>query len=305
MAIPAGSNRGAGIFSSRRESLRPAGDIPPVPLAYCPITDKLKDECGVFAVFGHPDAAKLTALGLHALQHRGQEAVGIVSFDEGRFHAERRVGLVGDNFNDPAVMDRLKGRLVAGHVRYSTTGDSVLRNAQPLFADLGETGVAVGHNGNLTNARTLRETLARNGAIFQSTSDTEVLLHLIALSRKRKFVERLIESLLQIEGAYAFAGLTNDLLFAARDPVGIRPLVLGRLGEAWVITSETCALDIVGATFVRDVENGEVVIIAKDGLTSHRAFPKRPARPCIFEYIYFSRPDSISNGLSVYDARLG
>jgi amidophosphoribosyltransferase len=305
MASTAGSNRSGGRPRDEEIDRAAATSSPLPPYAYCPVTDKLKDACGVFAVYGHPEAAKLTALGLHALQHRGQEAVGIVSFDKGRFHAERRVGLVGDNFDDPAVMARLEGSLAAGHVRYSTTGDSVLRNAQPLFADLGETGVAVGHNGNLTNARTLREELARNGAIFQSTSDTEVFLHLIALSRKRKFVERLIESLLQIEGAYAFAGVTNDLLFGARDPVGIRPLVLGRLGEAWVLTSETCALDIVGAQFVRDIENGEVVVIGRDGLSSHRAFPKHPARPCIFEYIYFARPDSISNGLSVYDARQG
>jgi amidophosphoribosyltransferase len=270
---------------------------------YSVADDRLRDECGVFGVFGHPDAAKLTALGLHALQHRGQESAGIVTYDGTRFHSERHMGLVGESFNKPNVMARLTGPLAAGHVRYSTTGDTILRNVQPLFASLGEAGFAVGHNGNLTNAAALRRELIAGGAIFQSTTDTEVVLHLLARSKKRRMVERLVEALLQIEGAYSFVCLTNDMLIGARDPVGIRPLVIGRLGEAWVLASETCALEIVGARFVREVENGEVVVITSEGLASHRPFPKRPARPCIFEFIYFARPDSIVDGRSIYDAR--
>ncbi len=265
--------------------------------------DRPREECGVFGVFGHEDAAALTALGLHALQHRGQEGCGIVTYDGHRFNQERRLGLVGDNFNKAEVIARLKGRMAVGHNRYSTTGDVVLRNVQPLFADLDTGGFAVGHNGNLTNALTLRQELISSGAICQSTSDTEVVLHLISRSKKRRIVERMVDALLQIEGAYAFVGLTNDMLIGARDPVGIRPLVLGRLGEAWVLTSETCALDIVGAEFVREIENGEVVAITAEGITSHRPFPRRPARPCVFEYVYFARPDSIVGGRSVYEIR--
>jgi amidophosphoribosyltransferase len=201
--------------------------------------DRPREECGVFGVFGHEDAAALTALGLHALQHRGQEGCGIVTYDGHRFNQERRLGLVGDNFNKAEVIARLKGRMAVGHNRYSTTGDVVLRNVQPLFADLDTGGFAVGHNGNLTNALTLRQVLISSGAICQSTSDTEVVLHLISRSKKRRIVERMVDALLQIEGAYDFVGLTNDMLIGARDPDGIRPLVLGRLGEAWVLTSET------------------------------------------------------------------
>ncbi len=265
--------------------------------------DRLREECGIFGILGHADAAKLTALGLHALQHRGQEAAGIVTYDGERFHSERRLGLVGDNFNKPAVIDRLQGDTAIGHVRYSTTGDTILRNVQPLFADLDTGGFAVAHNGNLTNALTLRRELVQNGAICQSTSDTEVILHLMARSRKRRVVERLIEALRQIEGAYALVCTTNDMLIGVRDPIGIRPLVIGKIGNSYVLASETCALDIVGATFFREVDNGEVVVITPEGLESHRPFPKRPARPCIFEYIYFARPDSIVGGRSVYDVR--
>ena len=265
--------------------------------------DTLREECGVFGIFGHPEASAITALGLHALQHRGQEAAGIVSFDGKRFHSERRMGLVGDNFSRREVIDRLPGTTAVGHVRYSTTGDTILRNVQPLFADLDTGGFAVAHNGNLTNALTLRRELVSSGAICQSTSDTEVILHLISRSRRRRIVERFVEALLQIEGAYALACLTNDMLIGARDPVGIRPLVLGKLGSAYVLTSETCALDIVGAQFVREIENGEIVTITDTGVESHRPFPKRPARPCIFEYIYFARPDSIVGGRNVYDIR--
>ena len=225
--------------------------------------DRLHEECGVFGIFGHPDAAALTALGLHALQHRGQEAAGIVSFDGHHFHTERRLGLVGDHFTTSQVIDRLKGDAAIGHVRYSTCGDPIMRNVQPLFVDLASGGFALAHNGNLTNALTLRDWLITKGAICQSTTDTEVILHLVARSEKRLFVEKFIEALLQIEGAYALVGLTNKKLVGARDPFGIRPLVLGKLGEAWVLASETCALDIIGADFVREVENGEVVVITQ------------------------------------------
>jgi amidophosphoribosyltransferase len=265
--------------------------------------DRLREECGVFGVFGHDDAAAITALGLHALQHRGQEGCGIVSYDGQRFNQERRLGLVGDNFSRSDVIARLGGRMALGHNRYSTTGDVVLRNVQPLFADLDQGGFAVAHNGNLTNALTIRDELIRSGAICQSTSDTEVILHLIARSKKRRIVERFIDALHQIEGAYALVCLTNDMLIGARDPVGIRPLVLGRLGGAYVLASETCALDIVGAEFVREIENGEVVVITDAGVESHRPFPGRPARPCVFEYVYFARPDSVIGGRSVYEIR--
>ena len=265
--------------------------------------DRLREECGVFGILGHDDAATLTALGLHALQHRGQEAAGIVTFGGDHFHSERRLGLVGDNFNKADVIGRLKGHMALGHNRYSTMGDTILRNVQPLFADLDTGGFAVAHNGNLTNALTLRRELVSSGAIFQSTSDTEVILHLLSRSRRRRIVERFVDALLQIEGAYALVCLTNDMLIGARDPIGIRPLVLGRLGSTYVLTSETCALDIVGAEFVREIENGEIVVITKDGIESHRPFPRRPARPCIFEYIYFARPDSIVGGRNVYAIR--
>ena len=248
-------------------------------------------------------AAALTALGLHSLQHRGQEAAGIVTYENGHFHSERRLGLVGDNFNKADVIGRLTGSSALGHVRYSTTGDTILRNVQPLFADLDTGGFAVAHNGNLTNALTLRKALISSGAICQSTSDTEVILHLIARSQRRRIIERFIEAVRQIQGAYSLVCLTNDMLIGARDPIGIRPLVLGRLGSAYVLASETCALDIVGAEFVREIENGEIVTITEDGVESHRPFPMRPARPCIFEYIYFSRPDSIVGGRNVYDIR--
>jgi amidophosphoribosyltransferase len=268
-----------------------------------PNADRLREECGVFGIFGHADAAALTALGLHALQHRGQEATGIVSFDGHRFHTERQLGLVGDAFSDASVIEKLKGKQAIGHVRYSTTGETILRNVQPLFSELHGGGFAVAHNGNLTNGLTLRRNLVRDGAIYQSTSDTEVLLHLVARSRKAKFIERFIEALRQIEGAYAFVGITNKKLVGARDPLGIRPLVLGELNGCPILTSETCALDIIGAKFVREIENGEVVVISEQGIESHKPFPPVPERPCIFEYIYFARPDSIVKGRSIYERR--
>ena len=265
--------------------------------------DRLREYCGVFGIFDHPDAAVCTALGLHALQHRGQEAAGIVSFDGSRFHAERRLGLVGDHFSKESTIKRLPGASAVGHVRYATTGETILRNVQPLFAELNSGGFAVGHNGNLTNAQALRRELIAEGAIFQSTSDTEVILHLVARSRKTKLIERFIEALRQIEGAYALVVLTNLKLIGARDPLGIRPLVIGELEGRYILASETCALDILGARFVRDVENGEIVVISEEGIESIKPFPKQAMRPCIFEYIYFARPDSIVHGRPVYDVR--
>jgi amidophosphoribosyltransferase len=265
--------------------------------------DRLREECGVFGIFGHSDAAAITALGLHALQHRGQEAAGIVTYDGQRFHSERRLGLVGDNFSRRDVIERLPGMLAAGHVRYSTTGETILRNVQPLFAELNSGGFAVGHNGNLTNGLTLRRQLVREGAMMQSTTDTEVILHLVARSNRNRFVDRFVDGLRQLEGAYAFVGLTNKKLVGARDPLGIRPLVYGELDGCPILTSETCALDIIGARYIRDIENGEVVIFDDEGLHSHKPFPPVAARPCIFEYVYFARPDSVVGGRSVYDVR--
>lgn len=273
------------------------------PSVFDPNADRLREECGVFGIFGHPDAAAITALGLHALQHRGQEAAGIVSYDGKRFHSERRMGLVGDNFSRREVIDRLPGTTAVGHVRYSTTGETILRNVQPLFAELNAGGFAIGHNGNLTNGITLRKQLVREGAMMQSTTDTEVILHLVAKSSRNRFVDRFIEGLRQLEGAYAFVGVTNKKLVGARDPLGIRPLVLGKLDGCPILASETCALDIIGAKYVRDIEPGEVVVFDDEGAQSHKPFPPMPARPCIFEYIYFARPDSIVGGRSVYNVR--
>jgi amidophosphoribosyltransferase len=265
--------------------------------------DTLREECGVFGIFGHAEAAAITALGLHALQHRGQEAAGIVTFDGKRYHSERRLGLVGDTFSKRDVIERLPGGAAIGHVRYSTTGETILRNVQPLFAELEVGGFAVAHNGNLTNGLTLRRELIRKGAICQSTSDTEVVLHLVARSTRERFIDRFIDALFQLEGAYAFVGLTNKKLVGARDPLGIRPLVIGELDGHYILCSETCALDIIGARFVRDVENGEVVVIDENGLESVKPFPRMQARPCIFEYIYFARPDSVVHGRNVYEVR--
>jgi amidophosphoribosyltransferase len=265
--------------------------------------DRLREECGVFGVFGHPDAAALTALGLHALQHRGQEAAGIVSFDGEHFHSERRLGLVGDHFSSEKVMERLAGDTAIGHVRYSTTGETILRNVQPLFADLWGGGFAIAHNGNLTNAITLRNELVRAGAIFQSTSDTETILQLVARSQNPRVMDRFVDALRQVEGAYALVALTNKKLIGARDPLGIRPLILGRLAGAPILCSETVALDIIGAEFVREIEPGEIVIATREGIESLHPFPPQRPRPCVFEYIYFARPDSIIDGRSVYNVR--
>ncbi|MHA1113104.1 MAG: amidophosphoribosyltransferase [Alphaproteobacteria bacterium] len=265
--------------------------------------DKPREECGVFGVFGHADAAALTALGLHALQHRGQEAAGIVSFDGKQFHSHRALGHVGDNFGEESVISRLPGSSAIGHNRYSTTGETVMRNVQPLFAEFAFGGFAIAHNGNLTNAYSMRRSLVERGCIFQSTTDTEIIIHLIATSTFRTVIDRVIDALRHVQGAYSLVALTGDSLIAVRDPVGVRPLVLGRLEEAYIVASESCALDIIGAEFIRDLDAGEVLIADKDGLTSLRPFVPQPKRFCIFEYIYFARPDSVLEGRNVYEAR--
>ncbi len=265
--------------------------------------DHLGEECGVFGIIGDPEAAAHTSLGLHALQHRGQEAAGIVSFDGVQFHSHRGMGHVSENFASEAVMERLRGNMAIGHTRYATTGETILRNVQPLFAELDTGGFSIAHNGNLTNALTLRQELKRRGCLFQSTSDTEVVIHLMAISEETTFEDRLVDALRQVEGAYSFVCLMNGALIGARDPLGVRPLVLGKSENSYVLASETCALDIIGAEYVRDVDAGEVVIITQEGVRSLKPFPKQHPRFCIFEYIYFARPDSVSEGHSVYDVR--
>ena len=265
--------------------------------------DKLHEECGVFGIYNHEDSAALTALGLHALQHRGQEAAGIVTFDGTKFISERHPGLVSDNFTKASVINRLVGNSAVGHNRYSTTGATIQRNIQPFFADLWGGGFAIAHNGNITNALSLRDELIKKGSIFQSTSDTETILQLVARSNSNRTLDRLVDALMQISGAWALVVLTNKKLIGARDPFGIRPLVLGELDGAKILASETCALDILGAKFIREIEPGEVIIITEDGEESIKPFPNARLRPCIFEYIYFSRPDSMLDGKSVYECR--
>ncbi|MAJ22427.1 MAG: amidophosphoribosyltransferase [Candidatus Pelagibacter sp. TMED64] len=264
---------------------------------------KLKEECGVFGIFNNKDAAALTALGLHALQHRGQEGCGIVSFDGKQFFAERRLGLVGDNFTKGKVLKKLPGNHSIGHNRYSTSGNNLIKNVQPFYADLHNGGLSIAHNGNLSNALYLRKELVKNGSIFQTTSDTETIVQLIAKSKRPKIIDRIIDALFKIQGGYALTILTNKKLIGIRDPFGIRPLVIGKLNKSYILASETCALDIIGAKFIREVENGEIVVITNDGLESIKPFPKIKSRPCIFEYIYFSRPDSIINNKSIYEYR--
>ncbi|MDQ3479632.1 MAG: amidophosphoribosyltransferase, partial [Pseudomonadota bacterium] len=265
--------------------------------------DKLREECGVFGIWGVDNAASFVALGLHALQHRGQEAAGITSFDGKHFHSHRAMGHVAGNFDRDETMRQLPGRTGIGHVRYSTTGGAALRNVQPLFAELNDGGFAIAHNGNLSNAMQLRRTLNRRGSIFQSTSDTEVVIHLVATSTYSIPLDRLVDALKQVEGAFALTVLTEEGLIACRDPLGIRPLVMGKLGEATMFASETVALDVIGATFIREVEPGELIIVNGTGLRSFRPFVKASPRPCIFEHVYFSRPDSILDGTSVYEVR--
>jgi len=265
--------------------------------------DKLREECGVFGIIKSDSAAAMTALGLHALQHRGQEAAGIVSFDGEHFRSHHALGHVGESYSSETVISRLVGSAAIGHVRYSTTGETALRNVHPLFADFDFGGFSIAHNGNLTNAYTLHKQLVKRGCLFRSTTDTEVIIHLMAVNNKGTVIDRFIEALKQVEGAYSLVALVNNMLIGARDPWGIRPLVLGRLGEAWVLASETCALDIIGAAFVRDIEPGEVVILDGKNLQSLKPFNKVPRRFCIFEYIYFARPDSMLEGHSVYETR--
>ena len=264
---------------------------------------KLKEECGVFGINNTSDASTLTALGLHALQHRGQEGCGIVSFDGEKYHSEKRFGLVGDNFNKEKVLKKLPGKYAIGHNRYSTSGGSALRNVQPFFADTNAGGIGVAHNGNLTNAITLRNKLVQEGAIFYTTSDTETIVQLIAKSKRVKTIDKIIDAIFHIQGGYALVMMTQNILIGVRDPYGIRPLVIGKLKNSYVFASETCAFDIIGAKFVREVENGEVVYIENNELKSLKPFSPKKIRPCVFEYIYFSRPDSILNGKTAYEYR--
>ena len=266
-------------------------------------SSKLNEECGVFGISNTPDASTLTALGLHALQHRGQEGCGIVSFDGKQYHSEKRFGLVGDNFNKEKVLRKLPGDYAIGHNRYSTTGNNTLRNIQPFFADTNAGGIGVSHNGNLTNAITLRNKLVQEGAIFYTTSDTETIVQLIAKSKRKSTMDKIIDAIFQIQGGYSLVMLTKNILIGVRDPYGIRPLVIGKLNKSYVLASETCALDIIGAKFIREVENGEIVYVENNVLKSLKPFPPKKIRPCIFEYIYFSRPDSILNGQSAYEYR--
>ena len=266
--------------------------------------DKLREECGIFGVIGAAEAAAVCALGLHALQHRGQEAVGITSFDGQEFFTRRGTGHVADNFSTGESIAELPGMMAAGHVRYSTTGGAGLRNVQPLYADLASGGFAVAHNGNISNSHHLKRELVQRGAIFQSTSDTEVIIHLVATSRFKSMLDKLVDALRLVEGAYSLIVMTPRGMAACRDPLGIRPLVMGRLGDAVVFASETVALDVVGAEFERQVEPGEFVEVDFDGtVRSHRPFGTPAARPCIFEHVYFSRPDSVFNDRSVYESR--
>ena len=264
---------------------------------------KLKEECGVFGISNAKDASALTALGLHALQHRGQEGCGIVSFDGEKYYSEKRFGLVGDSFNKEKVLNNLKGNYAIGHNRYSTTGNNTLRNIQPFFADTNAGGIGVSHNGNLTNSISLRKKLVEEGAIFYTTSDTETIVQLIAKSKRSKTIDKVIDAIFQIQGGYALVMLTQNSLIGVRDPYGIRPLLIGKLGSSYVLASETCALDIIGANFVREVENGEIILIENNQLTSIKPFPPRKVRPCVFEYIYFARPDSLIDNKTAYEHR--
>ncbi len=264
---------------------------------------KIKEECGVFGISNAKDASALTALGLHALQHRGQEGCGIVSFNGKEYFSEKRFGLVGDNFNKEKVLKKLQGDFAIGHNRYSTTGENTLRNIQPFFADTNAGGIGVAHNGNLTNSISLRKKLVDDGAIFYTTSDTETIVQLIAKSKRSKTIDKIVDAIFQIQGGYALVMLTQTSLVGVRDPYGIRPLVIGKLKDSYVLASETCALDIIGAKFVREVENGEIILIEKNELKSIKPFPLKKVRPCVFEYIYFARPDSMLNGKTAYEYR--
>jgi amidophosphoribosyltransferase len=265
--------------------------------------NKLREECGVFGIYNNKDAAALTALGLHALQHRGQEGCGIITFDGNKFHAERKIGLVGDNFTKGNVLKNLPGNYAIGHNRYSTAGNNLIVNVQPFFADLHAGGFSIAHNGNLSNAMHIRNKLVEEGSIFQTTSDTETIVQLVAKSKRAKIIDKIIDAVFKIQGGFALTIFTDKKLIGIRDPYGIRPLIIGKLNNSYILASETCALDIIGAKFLREVENGEVVVISENGIESIKPFPKMKERPCIFEYIYFSRPDSIIKNVSVYEYR--
>lgn len=283
-----------------------ATDFPTFKSPFDPSADeRVHEECGIFGIYGTKDAAAHTALGLHALQHRGQEAAGVVSYDGKHFNAHRSLGLVGDHFNSQDIIDQLRGDSAIGHNRYSTSGkETALRNVQPLFAELSMGGLAIAHNGNLTNALQLRRELVSSGSIFQSTSDTEVIVHLVATSLQPTMVDRMVDALQKIDGAYSLVALTENQLIGIRDPFGVRPLVMGKLSDGSVIlASETVALDIIGAEFVRDIAPGEVIVIDEDGIQSFHPFRKAPSKFCIFEYVYFSRPDSLVEGKNVYELR--
>ena len=263
---------------------------------------KPRDECGVFGVFNHDQASHLTALGLHALQHRGQDSAGIVSSNNSKFFAHRGMGQVSEVFSNKEILSKLVGNISIGHNRYGTTGESALKNVQPLFSEINIGGIAIAHNGNLTNTNHLKENLIKNGAIFQSTSDTEVILHLISTA-KGNLIDRLIYSLQSIRGAFSLVLLTSDTMIGVRDPFGIRPLVLGKFNDSYILSSESCGLDIIGAELVRDINPGEILIIKNNNITSINPFKKTSLKPCLFEYIYFSRPDSIFQGKNVYEVR--
>ena len=263
---------------------------------------KPKDECGIFGISNDINAANLTTLGLHALQHRGQDSAGIVTSDKINFFAHRGMGQVSEVFSNSKLLETLKGSISIGHNRYGTTGESALKNVQPLFSELNIGGIAIAHNGNLTNTNQLKEKLIRSGSIFQSTSDTEVILHLLSTS-SGDLLERLTYALNSINGAYSLLLMTIDKLIGVRDPFGIRPLVLGKYKNSYVLSSESCGLDIIGAELIRDVEPGEIIIIKEDKIQSIKPFNRTQLRPCLFEYIYFSRPDSIFEGRNVYDVR--
>jgi len=269
--------------------------------------DKLKEECGVFGVVGLADASNFVALGLHALQHRGQEAGGIVSYDpDAGFQSARRFGYVRDTFTSQKVMETLPGELAIGHVRYSTSGSkgpTAIRDVQPFFGEFAMGGAAIAHNGNITNANSLRRELIERGSIFQSSSDSECIIHLMARSLQRNIPERMEDALRRVEGAFSVVAMTRTKLIGVRDPLGVRPLVLGKVGDGWALSSETCALDIIGAEFVREIEPGEMVVITPKGVESHFPFRRVASRFCIFEHVYFSRPDSILGGRSVYETR--
>ena len=266
-------------------------------------SDTLREECGVFGIYGTPDATAHCTLGLHALQHRGQEAAGITAIDGDVFHIKHAIGHVADNFTQQDVIDSLPGNAAIGHVRYSTAGGGGLRNCQPIFAELAFGGFAVAHNGNISNAQHIRKSLVQRGSIFQSESDTETIVHLLAMSKYRKLMDRFVDAISQLEGAFALVALTKEGLIGFRDPLGIRPLILGKLDGNYILCSESCALDILGAEYLREIAPGELVIITEGKIETTKPFPDEKPRPCIFEHVYFARPDSFVNEMNVYSVR--